>query len=68
MHIAIWFQVHDLGWLSVPAIPLGTSTTFAKLWKGPHETAALLSDVVYCISCVSSDTMHYSMQVVHYSY
>ena len=39
------FPVGSLVWLLVPAIPVGTSAKFARLWRGPFEVTDVLSAV-----------------------
>ena len=45
--VLVSFEVGDLVWMLVPAIPVGTSAKFAKLWRGPFEVMTKLSSVLY---------------------
>ena len=44
---AVSFDEGQLVWLLIPAIPVGTSAKFARLWRGPFRVTKKLSDVVY---------------------
>ena len=45
--VPIVFEPGQSVWLLVPAIPVGTSAKFARLWCGPFTVIEKLSDVVY---------------------
>ena len=60
--VPIVFEPGQLVWLLVPAIPVGTSAKFARLWRGPFRVIEKLSDVVYRVE----DTRQAGrIQVVH---
>ena len=59
--VAVSFNTGDLVWLLVPAIPVGTTPKFSKLWKGPFVVVKELSSVTYCIR----DESNGKEQVVH---
>jgi len=61
--VAVSFDPGDLVWLLVPAIPVGTTAKLAKLWQGPFEVVARLTEVVYRVSDTRSDVPR--LQVVH---
>jgi len=60
--VAVTFKAGDLVWLLVPAIPVGTSAKFSKLWHGPYEVIDRISDVVYRIQTSTSPN---KCQIVH---
>ena len=43
------FAGGDLVWLLVPVIPVGSTSKFSKLWRGPFKVVNSLSEVVYRI-------------------
>ena len=59
--VAVSFSEEDLVWLLVPAIPVGTTPKFSKLWKGPFVIVKELSSVTYRIQ----DQDGGKQQVVH---
>ena len=59
--VAVSFNTGDLVWLLVPAIPVGTTPKFSKLWKGPFVVVKELSSVTYRIR----DESNGKEQVVH---
>ena len=59
--VAVSFSEGDLVWLLVPAIPVGTTPKFSKLWKGPFKVVQGLSSVTYRIQDQDSG----KQQVVH---
>ena len=61
--VSVEFAEGSLVWLLVPAVPVGTSTKLAKLWKGPFKVLNRLSDVVYRVRDMGSDSA--ICQVVH---
>ncbi|XP_065182524.1 uncharacterized protein LOC135813352 [Sycon ciliatum] len=47
---AVRYEVDDLVWLLVPAVPVGTTPKLARPWKGPFRVVDKLSEVVYRIA------------------
>ena len=60
--VPISFEIGDLVWLFIPAIPVGTSRKFAKLWQGPFKVLERLSEVTYR---VQDTRQSQRIQVVH---
>ena len=56
------FEIGDLVWLLVPAVPVGTAPKLAKLWKGPFTIVNRLSQVVYRIRDTAGAA---KLQIVH---